>query len=137
MLPNFLRTFSSALLLTCLAPCAAPAPIAAPLLPIVTARLSITNAGNGYYLVVVSGQASAANVPMGIRVYGDDTWFDDHLFSIGVGFARTGFDGTFSYAQMVHRSTLNEDWEGTDEIYAIADVQNAGSGRTNTISRSF
>lgn len=137
MFPTLLRALPAALSLTCLAPCAAPAATAVPPLPIVTARLVINYAGNGYYLVVVSGQTSQPNAPMGIRVYGDDTWFDDHLFSIGVGFARTGPDGYFAYSQMVHRSTLNEDWEGTDEIYAIADVQGAGSGRTNTISRSF
>ncbi|MBK8100457.1 MAG: hypothetical protein IPK26_25450 [Planctomycetes bacterium] len=137
MFPTLRHAFLPALLLGCLLPAAAPAPSPVPPLPIVTARLSITYVGNGYYMVVVSGQASQANVPMGIRVYGDDTWFDDHLFSIGVGFARTGFDGTFSYSQMVYRGTLNEDWEGTDEIYAIADVQGAGSSRTNTISRSF
>ena len=104
--------------------------------PIVSAQLYITYVGNGYYNVVISGQASAVNAAVGVRVYGSDTWFDDHLFSI-IGYARTDFSGYFSVARQVHRSVLNEDWEGTDEIYAIADVSGAGSGRTNQISRSF
>lgn len=110
----------------------APAPFAT------TAQLFITYVGNGYYQVVVSGTSSARNASFGVRVYGEDTWFDDYLFSMGIpGYSRTDSAGNFVVSQTVHRSTLNEDWEGTDEIYAIADVSGGGSSRTNTISRSF
>ena len=128
-----------ALLITCLVPTARAHTVAAPLppLPIVSAQLYITNVGNGYYLVVVDGQSSSPNASVGVRVYGEDTWFDDFLFSMGVGFARTDPSGRFNLSQVVHRNTLNEDWEGQDEIYAIASVSGAGSSRTNTIRRSF
>ena len=105
-------------------------------LPTVTAKLYISNAGNGNYLVVIDGHSSAANAAVGVRVYGDDPWFDDFLFSI-VGFARTDFAGNFNVSKLVSRSILNEDWEGEDEIYAVAEVSGGGSVRTNTISRSF
>jgi len=104
--------------------------------PAVTAQLYISYVGNGYWAVVVDGHSSAPNASVGVRVYGDDPWFDDFLFSI-VGTARTDYAGNFNLARTVYRSTLDEDWEGTDEIYAIADVSGAGSVRTNTISRSF
>ena len=98
-----------------------------------SAQLYISDAGNGYYLVVVDGHSTSANAPVGIRVYGDDEWFDDWLFNV-VGYARTGPDGSFNVSRRVHGSVLNEDW-GQDEIYAIADA--GGSIRTDTISRSF
>ena len=105
--------------------------------PAITAQLYISYAGNGYYLVVVDGHSSAANAAVGVRVYGEDTWFDDFLFSMG-GYARTDFAGNFNVSQMVYRSVLNEDWEGEDEIYAVVTVSGSGgSVRTNTIRHSF
>jgi hypothetical protein len=104
--------------------------------PVVTATLYISYAGNGYYNVVIDGHASAANATVGVRVYGDDPWFDDFLFSI-IGYARTDFAGNFNVRKQVYRSTLDEDWEGQDEIYAIAEVSGAGSVRTNKISQYF
>lgn len=109
----------------------APAP-----LPTLSARIAFTYAGSGYYNVIVSGTASAPNALVGARVYGEDSWFDDFLFSMGTGFSRTDAYGNFSFSKMVYRSTLDEDW-GEDDIYAIVDVTNAGSGRTNTIHHSF
>jgi hypothetical protein len=108
------------------------APASAQTAPAPWAKLTISSAGNGYHLVVVDGR-TAANVPVGVRVYGDDEWFDDFLFGI-VGYGRSGPDGSFNLSKTVHRSVLNEDW-GEDEIYAIADA--ASTIRTNTIRRSF
>jgi hypothetical protein len=97
------------------------------------AKLFITPAGNGNYLVVVDGHGPA-NAQVGIRVRGEDTWFDDRLFSYGVP-SHSGPDGAFNVATTVAGSSLNEDW-GQDEVYAIADVGNR-SMRTNTIKGSF
>ena len=97
------------------------------------AQLYISYAGNGNYLVVVDGHTTAGSAPVGIRVYGDDEWFDDFLFGVG-GYNRTDPDGNFNVSRTVHGSVLNEDW-GQDEIYAIVDV--GISIRTNTIRRSF
>jgi len=139
-LPSF-KSFSAALLFAAVLPQAA-AEASAPLdsavllpLPIVSARLAIVDMGGGYHLVVVSGTSTGLSRDFGVRVYGDDTWFDDLLFNV-VG-ARTDPSGAFSVSRVVHRNTLNEDWEGQDEIYAIVDISGAGSARTNTISRSF
>lgn len=109
----------------------APAP-----LPTLSARIAFTYAGNGYYNIIISGSASAPNALVGARVYGADSWFDDFLFSMGGAYTRTDAYGNFSFSKMVYRSTLDEDW-GEDDIYAIVDVTNAGSGRTNTIHYSF
>lgn len=114
------------------APIAAPAP-----LPTVSARLYISYAGNGYYNVVIDGKSSAANASVGAIVYGEDTWLDDRLFSMGGGYTKTDFTGAFNFGIQVHKSWLNEDWEGTDEIYAVVSVSGGGSSRTNTISKSF
>ena len=81
--------------------------------------------------------ASAANATVGAIVYGEDVWFDDRLFSMGGGYSRTDFTGAFNFGLMVHKSYLNEDWEGTDEIYAVVSVSGGGSGRTNKITGSF
>lgn len=116
------------------APAAAAALVHAPHplpLPAVTATLYISYAGNGYYRVTVDGQATVANASVGVRVRGDDTWFDETLFSMGgTGYARTDYSGRFNLSQLVYRSVLNEDWEGRDEIYATVSV--TGGGSTNT-----
>jgi hypothetical protein len=99
------------------------------------ARLYITDVGGGYVLVVVDGKTTQANAEYGVRVMGDDEWFDDFLFGMGIpGLTRTGPDGSFNISATVRKSALNEDWGG-DEVYAIADV--GIDIRTNTISRSF
>ncbi len=140
MFQKLLRRVPAALLLACLVPStqtvAAHREVLAAPLPSVTAQLAITFEGNGYYRVSVSGFSSARNATLGVRVYGEDTWFDDLLFSMG-SFSRTGSDGYYSVSQLVHRNTLNEDWEGADEIYAIASVTGGGSVRSNKITRSF
>ena len=101
-----------------------------------TATLYISPAGNGYYNVVVDGHSSAANATVGVRVKGDDEWFDDSLFSFGGGYSHTDPWGNFNVATTVPGSKLNEDW-GQDEVYAIVDVSGGGSIHTNTIKRYF
>ena len=101
-----------------------------------TATLYISYAGNGYYNVVVDGRSSAANATVGVRVKGDDEWFDDSLFSFGGGYSHTDPWGNFNVATTAPSSKLNEDW-GQDEIYAIVEVSGGGSVRTNTITGYF
>jgi hypothetical protein len=101
-----------------------------------TATLYISYAGYGYYNVVVDGHSSAANATVGVRVKGDDEWFDDSLFSFGGGYSHTDPWGNFNVATMVPGGKLNEDW-GQDEIYAIVEVSGGGSVRTNTITGYF
>lgn len=102
--------------------------------------LNISPAGNGNYLVVVNGEGfygGPANAQVGVRVRGEDEWFDDRLFSLSPGFpGHVGHDGSFVMSATVSGSALNEDW-GQDEIYALVSVQGFGEFRTNTIKGNF
>jgi len=104
--------------------------------------LYITPAENqpGNWLVVVNGEGFTNSVGKSVaaRIRGDDEWFDDRLFSIGVGgFNHVAPDGSFSLSEVVSGSQLNEDW-GRDEIYALVDVAGqSGSVKSNTITHSF
>ena len=69
----------------------------------------------GYYDVVVSGHINASYGTIGMRLIGDDPVFNDDL-----GVSRTGqvYGGDFALYALVWHGTLNEDWEGQDEIFA-------------------
>lgn len=67
---------------------------------------------------------------------GEDTWFDDDLFTINPGFPGHILGGGFSMSAIVPGSALDEDW-GEDEVYAVASVEGFGDFRSNTIHRHF
>src|SRR6476659_7399039 len=93
----------------------------------------------GHYLVVVNGEGFNGSVGKSVaaRIRGDDPWFDDYLFTIGLGgFYHVSWDGTFSLSQTVPGGELNEDW-GQDEIYALADVQGLGTFKSNVVTGNF
>jgi hypothetical protein len=92
----------------------------------------------GHYLVVINGEGFTGSVgkSVGARFRGDDTFSDDSLFNIVGGFNKVGTDGRFTLSQIVPGSKLNEDW-GQDEVYALVDVQGAGTFTTNTVTGSF
>ena len=53
------------------------------------------------------------------RIWGSDSGFngdDDPLFSIAS--KSVNADGTFTFKRTVNASSLDEDWEGNDEVYA-------------------
>ena len=81
------------------------------------ATLSIAPSGEypGYYDVVVSGHINTGYGTIGMRLIGDDPVFNDDL-----GVSRTGqvIGGDFALYALVWHGTLNEDWEGQDEIFA-------------------
>ena len=109
-------------------------------MPKVTLFISRAENQPGRYLVVVNGEGffSSNGKKVGARIRGDDEWFDDKLFSIGVGGAtRVGQDGSFTLSQTVTGNQLNEDW-GRDEIYALVNVEGLNQDfKTNTITGSF
>src|SRR4051794_24330162 len=113
---------------------AAPASAAAPQY----AKLYITPSFDhpGYYNVVVSGHfnTNVTQSTVGMRLKGDDEWFDDDL-----GVSRTGqaWYGDFSLAVLVWHGTLNEDWEGQDEIYASVSSSTGWSTDTNNVNGYF
>ena len=95
------------------------------------ARLSITPSWEhpGYYNVVVSGHfnTTAAQTTVGMRLKGDDPWFNDDL---GVSRSGQAWYGDFTLSALVWHSTLNEDWEGQDEIFAA--VSSSTGWKANT-----
>ena len=113
---------------------AAPASAAAPQY----AKLSITPSQEhpGYYDVVVSGHfnTTAIQSTVGMRLKGDDPWFDDDL-----GVSRTGqaWYGDFSLYALVWHGTLNEDWEGRDEIYAHVSSSTGWSTDTPNVNGHY
>jgi hypothetical protein len=117
---------------------AAPAAVAATPATAATpqyAKLSITRSFEhpGYYDVVVSGHfnTTAVQTTVGMRLKGDDPWFNDDL-----GVSRTGqaWYGDFSLHALVHGSTLNEDWEGRDEVFAYVSSSTGWSADTPNVN---
>ena len=106
---------------------AAPAQAAAP-----RPTLRIVNAGGGWYDLYIFGQSGKPNASYGVRVFGEDTFFDDFIAS-RVGYLRTDYDGYFSMTMRLTGDKLDEDW-GRDEIFAKVDISGVGSLRTNTVT---
>ncbi|QYF94920.1 hypothetical protein KY495_07010 [Massilia sp. PAMC28688] len=108
-------------------------------MPTVTLYISPYENHPGEYLVVVDGVGfyQSANKNVGARLRGDDPWFDDHILGMGgTGLERVSQQGTFTLSAIATSSQLNEDW-GTDEIYALVEVEGLGTFRTNTIKARF
>jgi hypothetical protein len=96
--------------------------------------LHINPTENGEYQVVVSGEGfySDVNAEVGVRIRGEDKWFDDKLFSFNSPYPpRVLEDGTFITSKIVPGEDLNEDW-GEDEIYALVKVKGQDY-KTNTV----
>lgn len=104
--------------------------------------LAISPAENqpGHYLVVVDGEGfhESTGAKVGARIRGDDAWFDDKLFSIGVGIpSHVLHGGGFALVDTVPASMLNEDW-GRDEIYALVEVEGlGGTFKSNKVTGYF
>ena len=86
-----------------------------------------------YNYVAVSGTVSAwygFGSRIAVRVWGDDKWDDDLLD----GPANADFDGLyFSRAVWLSDSTLDEDWDGRDEIYAGVRVYDSAGRQRETV----
>ena len=91
------------------------------------ASLKIENRGNGDCAWIVTG-ASSSSWPGGrveARLWGDDPYYDDYLG----GPLSLRYDGRSSYGWTgIPCSVLNEDIDGTDELYAGVRVYDS-SGR--------
>jgi hypothetical protein len=94
-------------------------------------KLTIAPLGNDRYNLVASGNFGSfhpSGVDVSIRLWGDDEWYDDLLYTppgtIYLGSWVQHFDRAFS----VDGSVLNEDW-GADEIYADARLYDHGTGK--------
>jgi hypothetical protein len=119
-------------------PAAAATAPSASAAPAQYARLSITPSPDhpGYYNVVVSGHfnTTATVSTVGMRLKGDDPWFDDDL---GVSASGQAWYGDFSLYALVWHGTLNEDWEGQDEIYANVSSSTGWSTSTANVNGHF
>ena len=103
-----------------------------------TAQLNIVPSQDfpGYYDVYVFGHVhtTAYATSIGMRLKGDDPWFNDDL---GVSVAGTAYYGDFSLHTRVWRSALNEDPEGRDEVFAHVSASNGWSADTNNVNNYF
>ena len=101
--------------------------------------LKITRNETGKYNVVVNGSGyyNAQGKGVGVKIKGDDEWFDETLFRVQGDFpARVLPDGTFIASREVSGSSLNEDW-GQDELYAVASVQGYPDTKSNVVKGSY
>jgi hypothetical protein len=69
-----------------------------------------------------------------MRLIGDDPVFNDDL---GVSRTGTAFGGDFSLGALVWHGTLNEDWEGRDEIFAKVSSSTGWSTSTANVNGYF
>ena len=90
----------------------------------------------GYYNVVVSGHfnTNATSSTVGMRLKGDDPWFNDDL---GVSTTGQAWYGDFSLYALVWHGTLNEDWEGRDEVFASVSSSTGWSTSTANVNGYF
>ena len=96
-----------------------------------TAKLDLKPIGNDRYALTVGVYKTGyfrSGVDVAFRLWGDDEWFDDLLYSpLGTtfgGYWTSPIVGEFT----VSGSTLNEDW-GWDEIYVDARLYDHGTGK--------
>ena len=64
------------------------------------------------------------------KLYGDDVWYDDHLFTLesqSIGATNPSTSMVTTFTTTVGQSLLNEDW-GKDEIYAYVQLYNPYTG---------
>jgi hypothetical protein len=94
-------------------------------------KLTIAPLGNDRYNLVASGDSPFLRwdgVDVSIRLWGDDAWSDDLLYTVPGTIHLDLWDQHFSRAFSVDGSVLNEDW-GTDEIYADARLYDHATGK--------
>jgi hypothetical protein len=103
-----------------------------------TAKLTIQPSFEhpGYYDVYVFGHfnTTAFQSSVGARLKGDDPVFNDDL---GVSMVGTAGYGDYSLHALVWHGTLNEDWEGQDEIFAHVSSSTGFSADTNNVNGYF
>jgi hypothetical protein len=94
-------------------------------------KLTIAPLGNDRYNLVASGNFGSAHwsgVDVSIRLWGDDEWYDDLLYTPPGTIHLDLWDQHFERAFSVDGSVLNEDW-GADEIYADARLYDHATGK--------
>ena len=118
---------AAALAVPALVAVSAPASAATPQYAHISIQPSLEHPG--YYDVYVYGHynTSALTSTVGMRLKGDDPVFNDDL-----GVSRTGqaVYGDFSLYALVSGDTLDEDWDGRDEVFAT--VSSSTGFRTST-----
>ena len=62
-----------------------------------------------------------------VRLWGEDEWYDDLL--VGPISSPTTSAACYSIDFCANASTLDEDWEGRDELYAGVRVYDRATGR--------
>jgi hypothetical protein len=94
-------------------------------------KLTIAPLGNDRYNLVASGHFGSlhfSGVDLSIRLWGDDEWSDDLLYTPPGTIHLEIWTQDFERAFSVGGSVLNEDW-GADEIYADARLYDHATGK--------
>jgi hypothetical protein len=104
-----------------------------------TAKLTITPTGyGGYYNVSVAGNV-AGLYPQGfdvvVRLWGSDWQFDDLIAGPFTNYG-AAYQPGYGREFQLHRSQLNEDPEGRDEIYAGVRIYDRRNGRQTEVVES-
>ena len=99
-----------------------------------TAKLNMTSVGNDRY-ALTADIFNTGYYPYGVdvafRLWGDDEWYDDHLYSPPGTTFGNGWTGHIVREFTVSGSTLNEDW-GSDEVYVDARLYDHLTGKLVT-----
>jgi hypothetical protein len=96
-----------------------------------TAKLNITAIGNDRYTLTADVYANGYylnGVDVVFRLWGDDEWCDDLLYTVPGATFGGYWNGHVVREFTVSGSTLNEDW-GSDEIYVDARLYDHQTGR--------
>ena len=95
------------------------------------AKLNMTSIGSDQYALTVD-VFNTGYYPYGIdvafRLWGDDEWYDDLLYTVPGTIFGNGWTGHIMREITVSGSALNEDW-GSDEVYVEARLYDHHTGK--------
>jgi hypothetical protein len=95
------------------------------------AKLNMTSLGNNRYNLtadVFNTGYYPYGVDVAFRLWGDDEWYDDLLYSVPGTTFGNGWTGHIVRSFTVSGGTLDEDW-GSDEIYVDARLYDHHTGK--------
>jgi hypothetical protein len=96
-----------------------------------TAKLNMTSIGNNRYTLtadVFNNGYFPYGVDVAFRLWGDDEWYDDLLYTVPGTIFGGYWTGHIVREFTVSGSTLNEDW-GSDEVYVEARLYDHSTGK--------
>ncbi len=105
-----------------------------------TATLRIDRISDGYRLycrATVTGKSAKyyQGGRVAIRLWGSDEWYDDLI----AGPINANYDGLYfsTYEWWINCDSLDEDWDGRDEIYAGVRVYNRSGTQVESVESNY